>query len=354
MIDAKLSHRITTMKLLCAVLVVFTHCQFVGNGAVHHWLREFVMYGICRIAVPFFFTVSGYFLAAHIGEPKWWRSAIQKRFWSLIVPYVVWCGLFIVVSYMILSAQGRLVLSPVAILKDIGFDLRCPPLLVPLWYVRALLILILLSPLLGKLIMKSKVIALFYLLSLGWVCFIYRPYSDCGHSSWYCLFNYGISLEGLLYFSIGVYLNKYPIGEPARMTALLSLISGVLLFVTRAWLLIHTEYQWLACQIGFFAIPFLLFGVFSLLPSFQTTRFIEKASFPVYVSHLFFLAALGGRLSRGGAWRHFPPPHINQWVFRGIFTILMSITMFWVLNRYCPNLSSIVFGERSSYRRKRV
>jgi len=71
-------------RLLCAVLVVFIHCRFPG------FLGEGINC-LAKVAVPFFFVVSGYF-AWQVRE-----KTLRKRFWSVVklnfsahLLYILW------------------------------------------------------------------------------------------------------------------------------------------------------------------------------------------------------------------------------------------------------------------------
>lgn len=72
-ISSDVSRKIANMGLVCALLVVVIHLENVPQDvgslswAVHYFLR----YILAVAAVPYFFLVSGYFLAAHANERGW-------------------------------------------------------------------------------------------------------------------------------------------------------------------------------------------------------------------------------------------------------------------------------------------
>lgn len=85
----RLNHRMQSVecfRLLASMLVVFIHCESIGGFGM-------IMNCLARVAVPYFFVVSGYF-AYHVRE-----KAIQKRFWSVVkltvlahLLYLLWDG----------------------------------------------------------------------------------------------------------------------------------------------------------------------------------------------------------------------------------------------------------------------
>lgn len=94
------SSKIKNMALVCAVLVVGIHVKWPHDTAFslgwfgYHFIKE----GIACIAVPFFFTVPGFFLGRHFGEDGWWRRAVFKRVLSLVVPFYIWCLVAVLIT----------------------------------------------------------------------------------------------------------------------------------------------------------------------------------------------------------------------------------------------------------------
>ena len=66
-ISAETSQKIKKMSFICSLLVVCIHVTWCADNTFSlGWLIEQgVRQGIARIAVPFFFVVSGFFLAQH-------------------------------------------------------------------------------------------------------------------------------------------------------------------------------------------------------------------------------------------------------------------------------------------------
>lgn len=76
------SHRLASLGLICACLIVASHSGFVctdsGIGGAKWWLSRFLSQ-VGGIAVPFFFLTAAYFLAGHVGERGWWGRETRKR-----------------------------------------------------------------------------------------------------------------------------------------------------------------------------------------------------------------------------------------------------------------------------------
>lgn len=337
------------MKLICAFLVVVIHAKFSTPGYFAWAQYNIVSEGLCRIAVPFFFFASGYYLAKHMGEENWFTTALASRAKSIVLPAFVMILLFIVLVYgyrlLFVGENWVATMTWKIFAKDLGLDLRVPPLLVPMWYARALFIIVLFSPVLYSMIGKQqRPNATLSLIGIAILCFALRPFSDWAHNDWYMFFNYGISLEGILYFSAGIYLRKYPFSQLSKHRAYIFLASGLGLFAIKA-LLLYYGYPVLAFRIGFVAIPTTLLGGYFSLPDIKVPKFLETVSFPVYMLHVMILSALGSRPVRDGGV-FVATNSLTLYFFHILVGFLGSILVAWILFRFTPKLAEILFGGR--------
>lgn len=148
-ISDETSQKIKNMGLVCSILVVCIHSGFPNDNPLSAgWFcHQFVSQGVARIAVPFFFLVSGFFFAAHFDDRSWYRRENAKRLKTLLVPYVFWClaAAAAAIPLGILSdiLAGRpfgtnvYFLEGTSWIRAIGFDLtdypiHVPPLVCPL------------------------------------------------------------------------------------------------------------------------------------------------------------------------------------------------------------------------------
>lgn len=172
-ITKEMSNRFANMAIVCAFLVVIIHCRPVfEQGTVAWWMKQMLECGVCTIAVPFFFFASGFFLAGHIGELGWYRRETVKRIGSLVVPYFI--RLTLHAACLLLNrgsgAQDLLSGGVRGWLSHYGFSLTGRPGLSPLWYVRGLVVLVAMSPLLHR-IAKLKVPGMLVLFIVyGFLC----------------------------------------------------------------------------------------------------------------------------------------------------------------------------------------
>ena len=171
--------KITNASVIAAGMVVGIHTAGMEIGAFElgsalWWWLALGMYGFFQIAVPFFFLCSGYFIAGHMEEDGWYGRECKKRVWTLLIPYLFWG-----ILYFALVALAGLVSNLAhdrAVVIDIGIrswvrTLGLSPFeysrLWPMWYVRTLMVFVVMSPLLKRILKTIGARGLFvlYLLS---------------------------------------------------------------------------------------------------------------------------------------------------------------------------------------------
>ena len=140
-----------------------------------HWVKLFITFGIARCAVPLFFMFAAYLQAKKNDS---YSVLLKKRSKSLLLPYVLWMallaffygGLKLIVAKIAPQLLGKpddtflkwTVLDWVHKIlgykpKSDGSGFELPEFAVQFWFVRDLLILVILSPVIKVLIKKFPV-----------------------------------------------------------------------------------------------------------------------------------------------------------------------------------------------------
>lgn len=350
--DDEIGIRIANISLLCACVVALSH---VGWNSVHGsagwWFTRMTRFGVCCMAVPFFFAVSGYFLSAHFDEPGWWRREIVKRVRTLAVPYLFWSLAFYLFAWLgyAVSHAGDTGLylalkNPVAsIARVVGLSLDEPPFLVPFWYIRALFVLVVLSPLVA-IATRRKAVA-WTVCAILFAIYVYASPHRNGLRSTRAehLMYYGFSLFGAFYFCLGATLRRS--GVPltrrlvGRIAGLCIFCIGVGLVVLRTWSISQKRGD--PFLILCFAIPMLIAGVWMAMPPVRLPRCLASLAFPIYAMHFFVVYAMDGFV------RVHANKSIGLMLAETFAAIAVPILVALAFRRYLPAFSTVVFGGRN-------
>lgn len=204
-----LSKTINNLRFPLCIGVVLIHSQLAScfhikaDDILYHSISYYFSEIIGRTAVPLFFFISGFLLYNKLilySKEDGYISNMLKRLHTLLIPYIMW-NLLIVAIYQIiyslfpyLSFGGNIPPSEYTLtdwLHVFGFGSH--PADAPLWFIRDLMVVSLISPILWYLLKSGP-----SLLIIGILCWI------LGYDSQIT----GFSTTAILFFAIGIYSNK--------------------------------------------------------------------------------------------------------------------------------------------------
>lgn len=257
---------ISVSRFPIIVGVVFIHALIISNGTdLHYFLGNVVG----RIGVPLFYIISGYlFFQRYDNSLKCYKNKLKKRIFSLLVPYLIWNFIaYLVYAFITHTMQPEdFVQSFWVVNSKPGHS----PADGPLWFVRTLMMLSIISPVMYCLNKNKYTAFISLILLLLWL--IGCPGFNKGTIIGFTLFNAGAWLAIRNYDSY--------IKEPTISFFILSLF----LYLTIAFL-----------DLQFKGIPWLhnigiLIGilVFFTLPKIAVPNFFVNlggASFFLYCMH---------------------------------------------------------------------
>ena len=206
-IDNLTSKTISSLRFPLTVGIVFIHFNLAQIGIVAHGVEhklDYSWYNIVvtlfsdvlpRVGVPLFFFISGFlfFNSIDFGLSGYWKK-IQKRARTLLLPFILWNAIAIVWQLLKIKIhlsslaigeisikslgytmfwnwrEGGLFLPSSSLLSTIDISQGVYPIDVPMWYVRELMITVLVTPLLFFMIKKGKSVFLI-VLGLFWIIF---------------------------------------------------------------------------------------------------------------------------------------------------------------------------------------
>ncbi len=280
-ISTKQSNKIKILSFSSIISVVWMHTYYLESERwpTMHFVQKFVAL-FADFAVPLFFIISGFLFFANFNEVSdttdFFISKIKKRIHTLVLPYMIWCTLFIAEIFIIGSfidlntdyfaycRQG----SWWNFLLYVYFK----PAAFHLWFVRDLFIVILCSPIIYLFIRYFPIyIQVIGLLLLGIFQFVPMV-------SW-----------GLFWFTMGAIfsINQkdifYFIKPKLAILCLITFCIVVASFVIFGISLASNQY---------YAAPVILLGVVGVwkgsdcICSFTSIKSILHYTFFVYCSHI--------------------------------------------------------------------
>ena len=203
--------------LICGV--VFIHNQLKGgeisisgksvpipDALWYEAVINLFSYVIPCIAVPIFFIISGYlFFKEGTFNEKLYRTKMKKRFRSLLVPYILW-NTFALLIFLFVRIPALHSLFPNVSLEQITLSKvlsgywACEgngfPFDFPLWYVRELILMVIISPLLYVVVKKMK---LWFFIPVT-ICMFFQL----------CPMEFRLTLSACFFFSLGLYARLFP------------------------------------------------------------------------------------------------------------------------------------------------
>ena len=346
--NTKLSLTISWMRFPLIFMIVMLHCYCAINANGHPLFFKLVYpWGLWlgETGVPAFFFISGYlFFLSH----KTYSQKLRSRVPSLLVPYLFWNAM-ILIAYIILYKLGGEILIAGKKISDYGIIdyIRAfidrgdwnygngVPMLCPFWYIRNLMVLSLISPLIFYLLKFLR--WLFVLVLLGW--WISIPYN-------------GMIVSSLLFFCMGAYFSIQQINPLTTIQKRKVAIFTVwIIFFVIDWAehsLCFLSYGLIVHRISLVCNIFVLLLVGNYFRGNQSNVWLtmNKSSFWIYAVHYPLTIAIGKTSDHILG-------NLNDWqLLLFYFLCVIGVTTICVfsyagLNKLCPQLMSIITGKRT-------
>ena len=216
-------------SFVAMALLVFVHGYNLEERYLQPWsvpaetltwtgfTEYFLANGILRFRIPMLFIISGYLFALHDDVPH--KARIGKRVRTLLVPYLLWSGLCLLLFYgaemftvtrewIAASHVAQIDATRVLVHEYRWYELLIRWIMVPLpyqlWFIRVLCVYNLAYPLLRHWVTGRRSVRVFFFVAVF-----------CWLATASLFFIEG---EGLLFFSLGVWMQKsaFNIDKPGR------------------------------------------------------------------------------------------------------------------------------------------
>lgn len=358
-LDNRQSTLIKSMRFPLIVLVVFAHSlgfelPDVTNGTaglnIYHFVSEMISHNFARIAVCWFYVFSGYLFFRYMKEDRlewvWYANKLKKRFWSLLIPYLIWNLLLVLLSYAKTKATVAFGFPDdggVQYLKETGpaFWFWTGPINFPLYFMRDLMVMSLLAPLLYYVFKGLR--------RIGGAVLLLALMSLYAFTEWMPDMP-GIDFRSLVFFSVGAYLGIYKLNmlELARKVKWPSAILAAILLVAAT--LANAKPFHTAILYWFF--PFGMITLMNICDALidnerrcvRMCRMAETVFF-VFASHEIFILGL----TKGVFSRVFGDGLPGLWIsYFGVPVVVLSICLllYWCIKKIMPRTLSFICGGR--------
>ncbi len=161
-IDATVSARINMMRIVLITGIIFVHVPYdpatspyLGQFGGLDWLRVFLADSLFRIGVPCLSAISGYLLFHRGWQAFDYRKTLRTKASTILVPFLLWNTAFLVLVYAAQSQGIGFGYLPDVVnatprdWMNLGLAIETWPINIPLYFLRDLLLCLLLSPLIA-------------------------------------------------------------------------------------------------------------------------------------------------------------------------------------------------------------
>lgn len=229
-ISPELSNTLKICNLLCTLLVVAihfnskVHIDLSAGYTVNYYIQEFITNGIARIAVPFFAFASGLFFFQRF-QLQWasYKVVLSKRSISLFIPYVFGALIILLTE----ALYGREFSFSALTFNDYLHYVLLRPVSVQFWFIRDLIFLALISPVIYFLLLKTKFVLPLLVMTAWFIDYEFMPLLAERHI---------ISTEVGGFFILGAFcrIGQLPLEKViTKQPVLLMLVISLALLVTR-------------------------------------------------------------------------------------------------------------------------
>ncbi len=350
-ITKEVSNKIANMGFACACLVVLIHVP-CSDGCIDQFVKYWIKGGVSQIAVPTFFIISGFFLGQHIDEDGWYGRAIRKRIRTLVIPFFVlnlmWWPIeygFHYVGVKYFGMNGSNPNSDITLMNFLYYTGILPwggQCVGPLWYVRALVYLVLASPVLVWIVNRGKSIILCALVALLLLwCLQVESFPYIGEFLKDKM-SYEYSFRCPLYFVIGLLLSQRSAKRyPMYMQIIMACVAIGLFFVSRTCKFSSAS---ISIVMGFVSTLFIAELMYYLMPSKGWPKVLVGNAFPVYVLHNMIIYLFPVVFKALKIW----DKTLNTIGGVSFFfiTVAISISTAELIKRCFPRFANVIFGGR--------
>lgn len=343
-LDSRQSTLIKAMRFPLICLVVFAHSVgtfptptvewSLDGWNIYHYVSEMLSRHLCSIGTCWFFVFSGYLFFRYLKDGEfsmdWVAAKWKKRVRSLLLPYLIWNALAVLAVVLVSFVLGKhdTIVGPPVYWFITG------PADFPLWFLRDLMLLTLVTPLI-YLFFKW-----FRWLSLVLLILVYLSPLNPAIPT----------MRSIFFFCIGCWLGIYRVNMISfcrSIKFLAAVVSLVLLLVATSQIgrPLHTFLLRLFYPFGMVCFMNICDSLIDNEKRCERLCALSGSVFFIYAAHeIYILGWTKGLLLRlfgeslAATWlRYFLVP---------VIVLGVCLALYWALNRMIPQTLSFVSGGR--------
>ena len=343
----RISTAISWLRFPLIFLIILLHCYSVVklDGPRDTYFKAIYPFSLWlgETGVPGFFFISGYLFFL---SKKTYIQKLNTRIHTLLVPYLLWntilLSLYLIayaagypqsINYRSIAEYG--LIDYIRLFWDRGtYDNgNFVPLLCPFWYIRNLLIMSLLSPLLYYIIRYGRVVFL-VIVSVWWMMTYHNAFIP----------------QTLLFFSLGAYFSILRINPLEWITNNKKLIVSLFTIFALSDIAMHTIYS-TSINLQAHRLALILnIPVLLLLADFcvrrgYTTQLLPSAAFIVFAVH-YPIVVLLRKFCASQFATSSDLTHIVLYFICVIIATIVSLLFYLILDKYFVNVKNILSGNR--------
>lgn len=356
------SQVITFLRFPLAIAVIMLHASFsdvisseyLNNSFEgYNFIFEILRRTIFQIAVPLFFLISGYLFFCNVDsfDASTYREKLIKRAKTLLVPYLIWNLLMLVAMYagQLLfpgAMSGNSMLVSEFRLKDwlLSFwdiSYRTGGLPQPangaLWFIRDLMIVMVMSPLINAYIKYFKILGIIILIVV-YVFGVERVFDL-------------LSMTAVLFFTLGSWfgINKKEFVVHCSPITISLFTSVYILMAVTFTILSDETFIWnfvnrILIVLGTLLIPSFV-AYFIRTDKWKINKFLAGSSFFLFAYHFIILGVLKRFL-----WDAVSPKGdigvIGLYILVCSVVVILGILFYWWLKKAMPGVAFFITGGR--------
>lgn len=351
-----ISNSIKILRFPLLLMIVLIHCNLInkiekadGNFILAEKFIYFVSEALCSVAVPTYFLMSGFlFFGIGFNGSFTFNNYIKKlksRFYRLMIPYILWNFIGFLLWTLYMKSPLKAYFPGLDIKINFYYFLSCfwsvsnlpgffspagVPVDVPMWFIRDLIIMSVISPLIYFLLKHLKYWPLLIIASL----FVlgYWPHIV------------GFSIIAIFFFSFGAYCSIYHLGTN-YINKIWILFAALCLMITETCIY-PLYYQYIH---SLSIIAGVMACIYVAVRLSQNGKLVKKMDslgnlgFFIFAFHMLFGAQTNTLIVRV-----FSPDTNIMWLLCYISSFLILITLsslaYYFLQKISPTLLSLLTG----------